>query len=132
MKKSITANRERLNMSTSELAQRLGVSQSSVVRLEQSEASGGISLSSLQRAAQALGCDLEYTLRPTSKLKKKPYKGLTRIRGTFEARQKSPVGERLRRETERDSNRLSSAQRILQACRLSELSKELRACATRS
>jgi predicted DNA-binding mobile mystery protein A len=51
-------------MTTAQLARRLGVSQPRIVELEQSETSGSVTLNTLQRAAEALGCRLVYALVP--------------------------------------------------------------------
>lgn len=64
----IRAIREALGMSTTELAARLEVAQSSVTALEQSEAHGTIKLDSLRRAADALDCDFVYALIPRTSL----------------------------------------------------------------
>jgi len=60
----LRAIRDALGMTTAQFAQRLGVSQPRIVELEQSEASGGVTLNTLQRAAEALGCRLVYALVP--------------------------------------------------------------------
>jgi len=60
----VRAIRDALGMTTAQLAQRLGVSQPRVVELEKSEVGGNVSLNSLQRAAEALGCRLVYVLVP--------------------------------------------------------------------
>ncbi len=64
----IKAVRGALGMSTAQLARRLGVSQPSVVALEQSEAKGSIELATLRRAAAALDCTLVYALIPNQSL----------------------------------------------------------------
>lgn len=56
--------REALEMSSYQLADRMGVSQSTVMDLEAGERSGTITLKSLERAAAALGCQLVYALVP--------------------------------------------------------------------
>lgn len=56
--------REALGMTTSQLADRLEVTQSTASRLEKSEQEGSITIASLTRAANALGCDLVYVLLP--------------------------------------------------------------------
>jgi predicted DNA-binding mobile mystery protein A len=56
--------RQALNMPQRELARRLGVSQPSVQALERRELSGAITIEALERAADALGCDLVYALIP--------------------------------------------------------------------
>ncbi len=51
-------------MTTTQYARRLGVSQPRVVELERSEVSGKVTLATLERAAEALGCRLVYVLLP--------------------------------------------------------------------
>src|ERR1700730_5246061 len=64
----VRAIRDALGMTTTQLARRIGVSQPRVVELEQSEVSGSITLHSLQRAAEALGCRVVYALVPDKPL----------------------------------------------------------------
>lgn len=64
----LKAIREALGMTATHLAQRLGVSISTVTRLETSEADDTISLATLRRAAEALGCELRYALVPKQSL----------------------------------------------------------------
>lgn len=64
----IKAIREGLGMAATHLAERLGVTTSTVTRLEGSEADDTISLASLRRAAEALGCELHYALVPRQSL----------------------------------------------------------------
>ena len=60
--------RESLGMAAAHLAARLGVTTSTVTRLETSEADDTISLGTLRRAAEALGCELHYALVPKQSL----------------------------------------------------------------
>ena len=60
--------REGLGMTAAQLAQRLGVSQPSVVAMENSEARGTIQLATLRRVAEALDCTLVYALVPNQPL----------------------------------------------------------------
>src|ERR1700730_5919753 len=60
----IRAIRDALGMTSAQLAHRLGVSQPRIIELEKSEASGTVTLNTLQRAAEALGCRLVYALVP--------------------------------------------------------------------
>jgi predicted DNA-binding mobile mystery protein A len=60
----LRAIRDALGMTTTQFARRLGVSQPRIIELEQSEASGHVTLHTLQRAAEALGCRLVYALVP--------------------------------------------------------------------
>lgn len=64
----IKAIRESLGMAATHLAARLGVTTSTVTRLETSETDDTISLATLRRAAQALGCELHYALVPKQSL----------------------------------------------------------------
>ena len=67
----IQAIRTALGMTTRQLAQRVGVGQSTLVALEKSEAHDKITLQSLRRIADALDCDLQYALVPRSPLKQR-------------------------------------------------------------
>jgi predicted DNA-binding mobile mystery protein A len=60
----VRAIRDALGMTMAQLAGRLDVSQPRIVELEQSEVSGSVTLHTLQRAAEALGCRLVYALVP--------------------------------------------------------------------
>jgi predicted DNA-binding mobile mystery protein A len=64
----IKAVREALGMTTAQLARRLGVKQPRIVEMEKAEAHGNITLQSLERAAEALGCRLVYVLVPIKPL----------------------------------------------------------------
>ena len=55
-------------MTTAQMAQRMGVSQPSIVGLEQSEEKETIRLATLRRAAEALDCTLVYVLVPNKPL----------------------------------------------------------------
>lgn len=57
-------------MTTGQLAKRLNVQQPRVIELEKGEASGKITVQSLERAAEALGCRLVYVLIPHKPLNK--------------------------------------------------------------
>lgn len=58
------AVRKALGASSRQLAQRLGVSPSSILRLQQREAQGKASLGSLEQAAKAMNCRLVYSIIP--------------------------------------------------------------------
>ena len=60
--------REALGMTATHQAKTLGVTTSTVTRLETSEADDTISLATLRRAAEALGCELQYALVPKQSL----------------------------------------------------------------
>jgi predicted DNA-binding mobile mystery protein A len=64
----LRAIRDALGMTTAQFARRLGVSQPRIIELEQSEVSGTVTLNTLQRAAEALGCRLVYALIPEKPL----------------------------------------------------------------
>jgi predicted DNA-binding mobile mystery protein A len=60
--------REALGMSTSEMATRMGVSQARISQLERAELEGSVRLSTLERAAQALNCQVHYVVVPNEPL----------------------------------------------------------------
>ena len=64
----IKALREGLGMTTAQLANRMGVSQPRIAELEKAEAARNVTLSSLERAAEALDCRLVYVLVPNRPL----------------------------------------------------------------
>lgn len=64
----LKAIREALGMTATHLARKLDVSTSTVTRLEISEADDTVSLGTLRRAAEALGCELQYALVPKKSL----------------------------------------------------------------
>jgi predicted DNA-binding mobile mystery protein A len=64
----IRAIREALGMTTGQFAKRLGVRQPRIVELERGEATGNITVKTLERAAEALGCRLVYVLMPEKPL----------------------------------------------------------------
>jgi predicted DNA-binding mobile mystery protein A len=64
----VRAIRDALGMTTAQLGRRLKVSQPRIVELEHAEVNGGVSLHTLQRAAEALGCRLVYALVPVKPL----------------------------------------------------------------
>jgi predicted DNA-binding mobile mystery protein A len=66
----LRAVRDALGMTTAQLGRRLKVFQPRIVELEKSEVSGSVTLHTLQRAAEALGCRLVYALVPDEPLAK--------------------------------------------------------------
>jgi len=66
----IRAIREAIGMTTVQLAERMGIQQSGVTLLEQREATKKVSLETLQRAAQAMNCELVYAFIPRVSLEK--------------------------------------------------------------
>lgn len=60
----VRAVRDALGMTTRQMAKRLDVTAMAISSLEASERSGTVRLDTLRRAADALGCDLVYTLVP--------------------------------------------------------------------
>lgn len=64
----IKAIREALGMSAAQLATRIGVQTPRVYEIEKSETMGSLSLDSLQRAANAMDCQLVYALVPRQDL----------------------------------------------------------------
>lgn len=66
----IRAIRDALGMPAAALARRMGVTGATVRALEKNEVSGGIRLSSLRRAAEAMDCTLVYAFLPNQGLEK--------------------------------------------------------------
>lgn len=64
----IRAIRDALGMTTAQLAERIGVSQPRVVRLEKAEIEDSLTLTSLRQAAEAMDCTLIYVLLPRQPL----------------------------------------------------------------
>ena len=62
------AVRKALGITTTQLAKRLGIAQSSVVNMERAEQRGAITLETLEHAAQAMNCKLVYALVPHGSL----------------------------------------------------------------
>ena len=62
--------RDGLGMPASYLARVMGVEQSTIKRYEEAEASGSISMKTLEKVADALGCELKYALVPKDPLDK--------------------------------------------------------------
>jgi predicted DNA-binding mobile mystery protein A len=60
----LRAIRDALGMTTAQFGKRLAVSQPRIVELEQSEVNGTVTLNTLQRAAEALGCRVVYAIIP--------------------------------------------------------------------
>ena len=83
----IRALRESLGMSAEQLGKRLGITQPSIVAMEQSEVRGTIELATLRRVAAALDCTLIYALVPN-----KPLETTVRDRARVVARRRlSPI-----------------------------------------
>ena len=67
----VRAIRNALGMSAEQLASRMNVSTTSVRSMEANERTGRVQLATLQRAADALDCDLVYALVPRQSLDRK-------------------------------------------------------------
>ncbi len=66
----VKAVREALGMTASQLSRRIGVASPRIYEIEKSELSGSITLSSLERTAHAMDCQLVYALVPRLPLQK--------------------------------------------------------------
>lgn len=124
--------RRELGLSTSQLAHKLGVSQSTALRLEQAEERGAITLLSLERAARALGARLDYRFiseRRVSQGRKREPAGLARL-PRYSARKKS-INDRLLEHEARRNHYLSPEDRVRQACELSDLGMKIKLCSSK-
>ena len=120
---SLKEMRQKLGASGDQLAYRLGISQSSVVRLEQAEQRGGITLGKLREAAEALGCEVEYKIRLKDTKKKKAQ---SRTRAKSKAKRAgSFVSEMHRAQEIALAQKLSPSNRLKQAFELSDFYKKL-------
>ncbi len=64
----IRAVRDALGMSSTELASRMGISQSRIPEIERGEVAGSLKVDTLERAAHALDCEVVYALVPRTSL----------------------------------------------------------------
>ncbi len=64
----LKAIREGLGLTTGQMANRMGFTQSRVSKMEAAEAHGEITLKTLQKAADALGCQVVYVVIPREPL----------------------------------------------------------------
>lgn len=116
--------RSKRHLSTTELARRLGISQSSALRLEQSEQKGKITIDSLMRVAEALGYKLEYRFVSTLNDKIRRTKGVVRKRLSGK-RTSSKLSQSLKSASFTEALTLSPLERLSRACQLSDLGLEL-------
>ena len=80
------AIREALGLTTALLGKRMGVSQPRIVDIEKSEKAGSITLDTLERAAQAMDCQLVYAFVP-----RKPLKALVEDRARVIAKERLKI-----------------------------------------
>jgi predicted DNA-binding mobile mystery protein A len=103
----IRAIREAMGMTTGQMAKRMKVHQPRVIEMEKGEATGKITVHSLERAAEALGCRLVYVLVPEKPLaetmrrqaERAADKQLTAIEQTMLLESQSVTNKQLRQET---------------------------------
>lgn len=62
----VRAIRDALGMSTSDVGHRMGITPARIHVIENAEVTGDVKLSTLERAAEALGCRVVYALVPTT------------------------------------------------------------------
>jgi predicted DNA-binding mobile mystery protein A len=98
--------RESLGMTGRDFARRLSINPSSAKRLEQSEAKRSVTLASLDRAADALGCRVAYVLIPD-----RPLEETVRVRAAaLVERLHAPVAHSMALE-DQTSDQLSTSDR---------------------
>ncbi len=90
----VRAVRNALGMTGAQLARRLGVAQPRVREMEKAEISGSLTLRSLERAAEALGCRVVYALVPERPLSETVQQQAERIA----ERQLTPVEQTMKLE----------------------------------
>jgi predicted DNA-binding mobile mystery protein A len=79
----VKALRESLGMTGEQLARRIGVTKPRVYEIERAELNGSITLDSLERAAQAMDCQLVYALIP-----RQPLQTMVEQRALLEAKKR--------------------------------------------
>lgn len=105
----VRAVRNALGMTTAQLGQRLGVSQPRIVEIEQAEVSGSITLHTLQRTAEALGCRFVYALIPD-----KPLEEIVRQRAEQLAEEKATAVEQTMRLEDQSVKNKTARKELLQ------------------
>ncbi len=75
----IDSLREGLGMTKTQLAKRMGITRPSLSRLIGNETKGSITISSLENAADALGCEVRYVLFPRHPLSEMIHKQALRL-----------------------------------------------------
>jgi len=135
----IRSTRKLHGLSSSQLAYKLGVSQSTVIRYEQSEKKGTISINTLKKLALALGYQLEYQLRPieqTKSIKNESissgrttnYHGLKRM-----LRKEAPLdyapsllAQKMKDDVSTNTSTLTKEEKIILTCELSDFALSLK------
>lgn len=119
--------RERVGMTTAQLAQRLGVNQSTVVRFEQSEVKGTVSLQTLERVATVLQHRLVYSLTVDAGLKgSRTAKVSSKAREISAKRGSSDVAAQLRVEELEIFRSMGPEKRLRRALELSDFVRKLK------
>lgn len=75
----LRAIRHALGMSTGQFAKRLNISQPRVLKLEKAEIDGSVTLASLRKAAQAMGCEFVYAIVPREPIETMVLKQAARV-----------------------------------------------------
>jgi predicted DNA-binding mobile mystery protein A len=78
--------REALGMTSAVLGERLGMTASGARKLEQAEAADAITLSTLRRVAEALDCELQYTIVPRRPLRQMRWQQALRLAEQWQQR----------------------------------------------
>jgi predicted DNA-binding mobile mystery protein A len=111
----ISAVRQAIGMSVAQLADRLGISRTSLAKMEQREVDGGITLDALRRAADALDCDVVYAIVPrTGSLERVVRARTDLIAGTLVSR----AGDTMALEAQAVGEEEATAQKLVIARRL--------------
>ena len=78
--------REALGMTSAVLGERLGMTASGARKLEQAEAADAITLSTLRRVAEALDCELQYSIVPRRPLRQMRWQQALRLAEQWQQR----------------------------------------------
>ena len=110
----VRAIREALGMSAADLADRMGTAETSVLSLERNEVTRRAQLDTLERAANALGCDLVYAIVPRRPLEQMADERARAVAG----RLLGSVGHSMALEGQQVSAAVTEEQLVEQAMRL--------------
>jgi transcriptional regulator with XRE-family HTH domain len=124
---SIKELRRHAGLSSSQLAHLLGVTQSTALRFEQAELRGAITIKSLEKIAQALGCSFsyEFSAPPKRRRSRGTYSGLRRGSRTKVTRRTRSVNDTSEQRNLLLARALAPSARILQACALADLGMKI-------
>ena len=114
----LKAVRGALGVTTRQLAERVGVRQSNITRLEEREPSGRVTLELLARAAEAMGCKLIYAIVPAD--------GYSDLEAIIDERARTVAGELVRKTEHSMRLEKQGTEAVDRATQVTELTNDLK------